>query len=129
HIAMKPDNTSSLRDTSARRQISYSPAIHRSLSADRVSAPRTLRRASAIESNGFPGLSERTSRGEVERRLALVYLYYKRGAFRPLCVQPGRHRRDNALELPLAAVLENHLRIEKAKTRRLPFRDTPGLTD
>lgn len=60
HIAMKPDDTSSLRDTSARCQISYSPAIHRPLPADRVYTPRTLRRAPVRGSNGFPGLGKRT---------------------------------------------------------------------
>jgi hypothetical protein len=42
---MKPDNTSSLRDTSARCQISYGPVIHRSLTdRPRLRAPNLMTR-------------------------------------------------------------------------------------
>jgi hypothetical protein len=61
------------------------------------------------------------------RRLALVYLY-KRGTFYPLCTYPGQQKRDNALELQVAATLENDLRIEKDLERRFPLWDAPGMT-
>ncbi|MFJ3333416.1 hypothetical protein [Streptomyces sp. NPDC086766] len=62
------------------------------------------------------------------RRLALVYLY-KRGTYYPLCIRSGQHQRDNALELQVAALLENDLHIEKDKTRWFPLWDAPGLSD
>ncbi|MFE9646681.1 hypothetical protein ACFYO0_21710 [Streptomyces sp. NPDC006365] len=66
---------------------------------------------------------------EPERRtLGLVYLY-KRGTFYPLCTRPGRQKRDNALELQVAAALENDLRIERDKARWFPLWDAPGLVD
>lgn len=60
------------------------------------------------------------------RRLALVYLY-KRGTFYPLCIYPGQQKRDNALELQIAATLENDLRIEKDLERWFPLWDAPGM--
>ncbi|WP_149822543.1 PspA-associated protein PspAB [Streptomyces tailanensis] len=87
---------------------------------------------SAMEGGGFgPQLlcsvvGFRGGEGRDDVRLALVYLY-KRGTFYPLCTLPGRHERDNALELQIAALLENDLRIEKDKTRWFPLWDAPGL--
>ncbi|WP_155055024.1 PspA-associated protein PspAB [Streptomyces blattellae] len=63
-----------------------------------------------------------------DRPLALVYLY-KRGTFYPLCMLPGQHRRDNALELQVAPLLKNDLRIEEDKARWFPLWDAPGLID
>ncbi|PZG95312.1 hypothetical protein C1I97_27125 [Streptomyces sp. NTH33] len=86
---------------------------------------------SAMEVNGFgPQLlcSLAGFHDDTGRRLALVYLY-KRGTFYPLCMLSGRHKRDNALELQIAAALENDLRIEKDKTRWFPLWDAPGLAD
>ncbi|PPS69039.1 MULTISPECIES: PspA-associated protein PspAB [Streptomyces] len=62
------------------------------------------------------------------RRLALVYLY-KRGTFYPLCTLTGQRKRDNALELQVASLLESDLRIEKDKTRWFPLWDVAGLID
>ncbi|MGW0816860.1 PspA-associated protein PspAB [Streptomyces viridiviolaceus] len=61
-------------------------------------------------------------------RLALVYLY-KRGTFYPLCVRPGRRRRDNALELQVAAAVEDDLPVEKDLSRWFPLWDAPGMVD
>ncbi|WRZ93315.1 hypothetical protein OHB54_32315 [Streptomyces sp. NBC_01007] len=86
---------------------------------------------SSLESTGFgPQLlcSVVSFKDSGQRRLDLVYLY-KRGTFYPLCVLPGQHKRDNALEFQVAAQLENDLRIEKDKARWFPLWDTPGLTD
>ncbi len=86
---------------------------------------------SAMEVNGFgPQLlcSMAGFQDERGRRLGLVYLY-KRGTFYPLCTPPDQHKRDNALELQVAALLENDLRIEKDKTRWFPLWDAPGLID
>ncbi|MER5597929.1 hypothetical protein [Streptomyces sp. NPDC002265] len=86
----------------------------------------------SMEANGFGpqllcSLVSFEKRGQdPERALALVYLY-KRGTFYPLCTLPGRHRRDNALELQVAALLENDLRVEKDKSRWFPLWDAPGL--
>ncbi|MGW2820302.1 PspA-associated protein PspAB [Streptomyces sp. NPDC001443] len=86
----------------------------------------------SMEANGFGpqllcSLASFEKRGQdPERKLALVYLY-KRGTFYPLCTLPGRHRRDNALELQTAALLENDLRVEKDKARWFPLWDAPGL--
>lgn len=87
---------------------------------------------SAMEGGGFgPQLlcsvvGFRGGEGRDDVRLTLVYLY-KRGTFYPLCTLPGRHERDNALELQIAAALDNDLRIEKDKTRWFPLWDAPGL--
>jgi hypothetical protein len=90
---------------------------------------------SALEGTGFgPQLlcsvvgfrDDGGSEDDGGRRLGLVYLY-KRGTFYPLCPRPGRHSRDNALELQVAALLENDLRVEKDKTRWFPLWDAPGL--
>jgi hypothetical protein len=86
---------------------------------------------SSMEANGFgPQLlcSLAAFQDERERRLALVYLY-KRGTFYPLCTLFGQHKRDNALELQVAALLDNDLRIEKDKTRWFPLWDAPGVID
>ncbi|MFD7879377.1 hypothetical protein ACFV5G_35710 [Streptomyces sp. NPDC059766] len=86
----------------------------------------------SMEANGFGpqllcSLVSFEKRGQdPERALALVYLY-KRGTFYPLCTLPGPHRRDNALELQVAALLENDLRVEKDKSRWFPLWDAPGL--
>lgn len=86
---------------------------------------------SAMEVNGFGpqllcSLVGFTDDGG--RRPALVYLY-KRGTFYPLCTLADQRKRDNALELEVAALLENDLRIEKDKTRWFPLWNAPGLTD
>ncbi|MFF5284109.1 hypothetical protein [Streptomyces sp. NPDC013171] len=60
------------------------------------------------------------------RDLALVYLY-KRGTFYPLCTLPDQHKRDNALELQVAGLLKNDLRIEEDLERWFPLWDAPGL--
>ncbi|MER5907182.1 hypothetical protein ABT150_45240 [Streptomyces mirabilis] len=86
---------------------------------------------SALEGSGFgPQLlcSVAGFQDTGQRRLGLVYLY-KRGTFYPLCIRPDQHKRDNALELQVAALLEGDLRIEKDKTRWFPLWDAPGLTD
>ncbi|MEU0681336.1 MULTISPECIES: PspA-associated protein PspAB [Streptomyces] len=62
------------------------------------------------------------------RPLALVYLY-KRGAFYPLCVRPGRQQRDNALELQVAGLLKNDLRMEEDLSRWFPLWGAPGMGD
>lgn len=59
------------------------------------------------------------------RRFALVYLY-KRGTFYPFAPQPGQ-RRDNALELQIAAYVGNDLQIEEDKSRWFPVYGAPGL--
>ncbi|MEU3513715.1 hypothetical protein ABZ770_00150 [Streptomyces sp. NPDC006654] len=82
---------------------------------------------SSMEVNGFgPQLlcSLTTFTDPRTRRLALVYLY-KRGTFYPLCTLADQHKRDNALELQVAALLENDLRMEKDKTRWFPLWDAP----
>lgn len=86
---------------------------------------------SAMEANGFgPQLlcSVAGFRDEGGRRLALVYLY-KRGTFYPMCPLPGRHKRDNALELQVAALLKNDLRIEEDLSRWFPVWGAPGTED
>ncbi|PSK90543.1 hypothetical protein CLV63_12277 [Murinocardiopsis flavida] len=60
------------------------------------------------------------------RRFALVYLY-KRGTFYPFAPQPGQ-RRDNALELQMAAYVGNDLQVEEDKSRWFPVYGAPGLT-
>ncbi|MFI8859267.1 PspA-associated protein PspAB [Streptomyces prasinus] len=60
------------------------------------------------------------------RALALVYLY-KRGTFYPLCIRPGQEKRDNALELQVAALLKNDLRIEEDLSRWFPVWGAPGM--
>ncbi|MEW2396943.1 hypothetical protein [Streptomyces sp. NPDC046862] len=88
---------------------------------------------SALESSGFgPQLlcsvvafHDVRNSGD-ERRLGLVYLY-KRGTFYPLCMLSGRPKRDNALELQVAALLKDDLRIEKEKAHWFPLWDAPGL--
>ncbi|WP_055627151.1 PspA-associated protein PspAB [Streptomyces hirsutus] len=60
------------------------------------------------------------------RALALVYLY-KRGTFYPVCVRPGQEKRDNALELQVAALLKNDLRIEEDLSRWFPVWGAPGM--
>ncbi|MFC9394569.1 hypothetical protein ACFTWS_15625 [Streptomyces sp. NPDC057027] len=60
------------------------------------------------------------------RDLALVYLY-KRGTFYPLCIRPGQQKRDNALELQVAGLLKNDLRIEKDLDRWFPLWEAPGM--
>jgi hypothetical protein len=95
---------------------------------------------SAMEVNGFgpqllcslAGFEEPTNGTEEPgtesgRRLALVYLY-KRGTFYPLCTSSDQHRRDNALELQVAALLADDLRIEKDTSRWFPLWDAPGLS-
>ncbi|MFW5417254.1 hypothetical protein J0910_11640 [Nocardiopsis sp. CNT-189] len=59
------------------------------------------------------------------RRAALVYLY-KRGTFYPFAPLGGE-RRDNALELQLAASIGGDLPIEKDKGRWFPVYGAPGL--
>ncbi|MFF8727753.1 hypothetical protein ACF073_14870 [Streptomyces sp. NPDC015171] len=86
---------------------------------------------SSLEVNGFGpqllcSLAAFTDDGG--RRLALVYLY-KRGTFYPLCPRADQHRRDNALELQVAALLKDDLTIEPDKSRWFPLWDVPGLTD
>ncbi|MFF3719302.1 PspA-associated protein PspAB [Streptomyces prasinus] len=60
------------------------------------------------------------------RALALVYLY-KRGTFYPVCIRPGQEKRDNALELQVAALLKNDLRIEEDLSRWFPVWGAPGM--
>lgn len=84
---------------------------------------------SAMEVNGFgPQLlcSVVGFEDAAGRRLGLVYLY-KRGTFYPLCIPPGRHKRDNALELQIKALLANDLKIEQDLGRWFPIWGTPGL--
>jgi hypothetical protein len=86
---------------------------------------------SALEGSGYgPQLlcSVAGFRNEEGWPLGLIYLY-KRGSFYPLCIRSDEHKRDNALELQVAAALENDLRIEKDKTRWFPLWDAPGLVD
>ncbi|MET8164723.1 hypothetical protein ABZT34_10760 [Streptomyces sp. NPDC005329] len=92
---------------------------------------------SAMEVNGFgpqllcslAGFEEQrgAAREADGRRLALVYLY-KRGSFYPLCTRSDQHKRDNALELQVAALLADDLRIEKDTSRWFPLWDAPGLS-
>lgn len=65
-------------------------------------------------------------RDERERPLALVYLF-KRGTFYPFCMQPGQQKRDNAMELQVAGLLKNDLRIEEELSRWFPIWGAPGL--
>ncbi|MFG2885076.1 hypothetical protein ACGFYV_22750 [Streptomyces sp. NPDC048297] len=87
---------------------------------------------SSMEVNGFgPQLlcSLATFRKESDgdgRRLALVYLY-KRGTFYPLCIRLGQQKRDNALELQIAGLLKNDLRIEEDLSRWFPVWGAPGM--
>ncbi|MFE7560665.1 hypothetical protein [Kitasatospora sp. NPDC057500] len=61
------------------------------------------------------------------RPLALVYLY-KRGTFYPLCIRPGGgEKRDNPLEIEVANMLKNDLRIEPDLSRWFPLWGAPGL--
>jgi hypothetical protein len=60
-----------------------------------------------------------------DRRAALVYLY-KRGTFYPFAPLGGA-RRDNALELQIAAAVGGDLPIEKDKARWFPVYGAPGL--
>ncbi|MEU5642423.1 PspA-associated protein PspAB [Streptomyces milbemycinicus] len=60
------------------------------------------------------------------RPLALVYLF-KAGTFYPVCVLPGQQKRDNALELQVAAALKNDLRIEEDLSRWFPVWGAPGM--
>jgi hypothetical protein len=86
---------------------------------------------SALEGSGYgPQLlcSVAGFRNEEGWPLGLIYLY-QRGSFYPLCIRSDEHKRDNALELQVAAALENDLRIEKDKTRWFPLWDAPGLVD
>jgi len=86
---------------------------------------------STMEVNGFgPQLlcSVAGFEDDAGHRLGLVYLY-KRGSFYPLCVRPDQRKRDNALELQIAAALEGDLRIEKDKARWFPIWGAPGLFD
>lgn len=86
---------------------------------------------SALESHGFgPQLlcSLAGFRDDSGRPLALVYLY-KRGTFYPLCVRPGEQKRDNALELQVAGLLKNDLRVEEDLTRWFPLWGAPGMAD
>ncbi|GAB3495736.1 PspA-associated protein PspAB [Nocardiopsis coralliicola] len=59
------------------------------------------------------------------RTVALVYLY-KRGTFYPFAPLGGQ-RRDNALELQLAAAVGKDLPIEQDKGRWFPVYGAPGL--
>ncbi|WP_371630223.1 hypothetical protein OG892_23580 [Streptomyces sp. NBC_00341] len=65
-------------------------------------------------------------RDDRDRPLALVYLF-KRGAFYPFCMQPGQQKRDSALELQVAGLLKNDLRIEEELSRWFPIWGAPGL--
>ena len=61
------------------------------------------------------------------RRFALIYLY-KRGTFYPFAPLPGSgQRRDNQLELQIASLLENDVRMEKDLERWFPVWGAPGL--
>lgn len=61
------------------------------------------------------------------RPLALVYLY-KRGAFFPFAPLPGEHeKRDNAMELRVAALIGDDLRVEPDLARWFPVWGAPGL--
>lgn len=59
------------------------------------------------------------------RTVALVYLY-KRGTFYPFAPQGGQ-RRDNALELQVAAAIGGDLPMEQDKSRWFPVYGAPGL--
>ncbi|QVQ53247.1 hypothetical protein J4H86_05570 [Spiractinospora alimapuensis] len=59
------------------------------------------------------------------RTVALVYLY-KRGTFYPFA-PAGGERRDNALELQIAASVGDDLPVEKDKRRWFPVYGAPGL--
>lgn len=59
------------------------------------------------------------------RRAALVYLY-KRGTFYPFAPLSGT-KRDNALELQIAAAVGGDLPVEKDKARWFPVYGAPGL--
>ncbi|WP_127358084.1 PspA-associated protein PspAB [Actinacidiphila soli] len=86
---------------------------------------------SALESHGFgPQLlcSLAGFRDAEGRSLALVYLY-KRGTFYPVCKRPGQQKRDNALELQVAALLRNDLRVEEDLSRWFPVWGAPGTED
>ncbi|MCX4685446.1 hypothetical protein OG401_14165 [Kitasatospora purpeofusca] len=62
------------------------------------------------------------------RPLALVYLY-KRGTFYPVCKRPDQQERDNALEIELANMLKNDLRIEPDLSRWFPVWGAPGMEE
>ncbi|MGW0991717.1 PspA-associated protein PspAB [Streptomyces sp. NPDC002523] len=91
---------------------------------------------SSMEVNGFgPQLlcslatfaKEGEGGGEGDgRKLALVYLY-KRGTFYPLCTRSGQQKRDNPLELQIAGLLKNDLRIEEDLARWFPLWGAPGM--
>lgn len=84
---------------------------------------------SALESHSFgPQLlcSLVGFRDTQGRDLALVYLY-KRGTFYPVCNRPGQQKRDNALELQVAALLKNDLRVEDDLSRWFPVWGAPGM--
>ncbi|MEU0055436.1 hypothetical protein [Streptomyces sp. NPDC006334] len=86
---------------------------------------------SSMEVNGFgPQLlcSLAGFRDETGRKLGLVYLY-KRGTFYPLCIRSDPGKRDNALEIQVAALLGADLRIEPDKSRWFPIWGAPGLAD
>ncbi|MGW0828024.1 PspA-associated protein PspAB [Streptomyces sp. NPDC002845] len=86
---------------------------------------------SALEANGFgPQLlcSLVGFRNDEGRRLELVYLY-KRGTFYPMCILSDQRKRDNAVELQVAAALGNDLRIEKDLGRWFPLWETPDMLD
>lgn len=83
---------------------------------------------SSLESAGFgPSLlcSLATFADGRGRRFALVYLY-KRGTFYPFAPLGGQ-RRDNALELQVAAYVANDLQVEEDKSRWFPVYGAPGL--
>jgi hypothetical protein len=85
----------------------------------------------ALEGHGFgPQLlcSLAGFRDAEGRDLALVYLY-KRGTFYPVCKRPGQEKRDNALELQVAALLKNDLRVEDDLSRWFPVWGAPGMGD
>ncbi|MDS1268679.1 hypothetical protein RIF23_00050 [Lipingzhangella sp. LS1_29] len=83
---------------------------------------------STLESGGFGPSLLCSLVGFVDdraRSLALVYLY-KRGTFYPFAPVGGQ-RRDNAVELQVAAALEQDLPIEQDKSRWFPVYGAPGL--
>lgn len=83
---------------------------------------------STLEGGGFgPSLlcSLAAFSDQRNRTVALVYLY-KRGTFYPFAPAGGQ-RRDNALELQVAAAVGADLPVEKDKSRWFPVYGAPGL--
>lgn len=83
---------------------------------------------STLEANGFgPSLlcSLVTFADPRGRGVALVYLY-KRGTFYPFAPAGGQ-RRDNSVELQVAAAVGGDLPMEQDKSRWFPVYGAPGL--